>query len=248
MEDIKFAFPVKTLLYEGNLIVGALEKYSTRLAPRLTARGPTFTADIRSLYASVASGDSAQKTAGGSLGGLTEAQDAALTVLAGRFKDARESAKKAFKGQDVKLHEEFQVGINDPRDIGSILARARIVHDSCNVPANAAALALVGWIAPDTAALAAAIKAVEDADKEQETQKGNRLQSTGDRNTDANRFYDALLAIQNAANLEFTGDDSNSIAIRTEFRFATFPPASGSSDNNTPPPPSPAPPATPPHA
>ena len=76
--------------------------------------------------------------------------------------NARETAKRAFKGQDVKLREEFQVGVNKPNDLGSVLQRARIVLASLQKAANTAALAGKGWLAADTQTLEAAIEAFDE--------------------------------------------------------------------------------------
>jgi hypothetical protein len=156
--------------------------------------------------------------------------------------DAKKSAKKAFKGQDVKLRSEFQVGINKPQDLASILSRARIIRDASKDADNAAALAKVGWIAADTTALDDAIGALGSKDTAQESQKNQGVQSTTDRNTDANNLYDALLAIQNAANLQFKANDPANTKVRADFRLDTFPPAGGSPAK---PAPAPAPATTP---
>jgi hypothetical protein len=58
-------------------------------------------------------------------GDLTQQQDDAIAEMLDLFGKLKDSAKKAFKGQDVKLREEFQVGINSPSDLASILDRAK---------------------------------------------------------------------------------------------------------------------------
>lgn len=55
-----------------------------------------------------------------------------------------------------------------------------------------------------------------------------------DRNADANRLYDDLLAIQNAASLQFKASDTASTKPRADFRLDTFPPSGGSASKPTP--------------
>ncbi len=99
---------------------------------------------------------SGQKTARGELGNLTPVQHANLDTLQHWMNQARKTAKLAFAGQDVKLHQEFQVGVNTPHDLGSVLGRADIIIASVQNAANLAALQLKGWTAADTTAFVAA--------------------------------------------------------------------------------------------
>ena len=97
-------------------------------------------------------------------------------------------------------------------------------------------------IEADTTRLSNAIEAVDTADNTQEARKSERVQSTGDRNADANRLYEAVLALQNAASLEFKASDPASTGTRAEFRLEVFPPSGGGSKPQPAPTPAPNPP------
>src|SRR5439155_9575168 len=129
-----------------------------------------------------------------------------------------ESAKRAFAGQDVKLRNEFQVGIHSPGDLASVLGRARIVRDACS-DGNATALAAKGWIVADTAALEQAIEALDTTDDTQESAKVDKGGATGARNTAANTLHEGLLTIQNAANNQWPERNPANAAVRAKFRL-----------------------------
>lgn len=234
----KFNFALATLIKSGDLILTAAEKYATDIDPRLP---DGFTAAARALVGVINTQDVKQKSDAGDLGTLTLDQDAKLNVLVEKITAARETAKKAFKGNDVKLREEFQVTINTPSGLGDILRRARIILAALQKAENAAALKGKGWIAADTAAFAAAIDALNSTDDVQETAKTIKTGSTGERNRQANQFYDNLLAIQNAASLQWPASNPANASKRAEFLLETFPPRSGGG-KTSPTPPTPTPP------
>src|SRR6266853_3824699 len=189
----KFNMPMSTLVKEGELIVSTAEGHPDEMNRRL---GATAVSETRTVLDSLSNRASkqAQKTA--DLGDMTGEQTDQLVVLLDSFGQAKDTAKRAFKGQDVKLGTEFKVGVNSPSDLGSVLERAKIVLASCAKEANAAALAAKGWIADDTQALGAAIAAVEDFETGRERGKTVRLAATNERNGAANTLFEGLLTIQ----------------------------------------------------
>ncbi len=135
---------------------------------------------------------------------------------------ARDSAAKAFKGQTVKLHNDYQVGNHDSRTLADILKRAGIIATSCET--DAVALQKVGWLPKETAKLQAAIIAVAGPDAEQVTATGDKLDATDGRNVLANSYYAGLLTEQNAAGIEWMAATAGNVGVRTEFRIGLFPP------------------------
>ena len=152
---------------------------------------------------------------------------------------ARQTAKLAFPGQTVKLHQEFQVGVTGHYDLGSFLGRADIILASVQNADNLSALKLKGWTDAETQAFATARKNFGAGDETKEKAKGGGKDSTTLKNTDAADLYDALLTIQNAADLQFPEDGPANADVRDEFQINTFPPAGG--NNHQPPAPAPAP-------
>jgi hypothetical protein len=70
----------------------------------------------------------------------------------------------------------------------------------------------------------------------QQTARGGAKDSTTTKNADATALYEKLLAIQNAADLQWPAADPANAGVRDEFRLNTFPPASSSGNATTPPP------------
>jgi hypothetical protein len=191
------------------------------------------------LLTKVACDQTDQKTAAGGLGTLTLVQDAAAKVMQEIFADAKETAKKAFKGNGVKLREEFQVGVNKPEGLSAVVGRARIVLASLKNAANIPALSAKGWIASDTTKLETALNTLNTADNTQEDAKGGKLDNTGTRNHDANLLEDRIETIQHAAHLHYPASNPANAGIRAKFRIGIFPPPTSSGKSPTPP----APPA-----
>ncbi len=237
-ESLKFHFPLATLLRDGDGIATAAEAH-TELAPRLADGLLTGT---RTLLGTVATGDTTAKGKKGAVGTLTKEQNRLLKVVTGWMTKARTTATLAFPGQDVKLHEEFRVGINTPSDLASIIQRARTIIASLRNAANLTAVKTKGWLATDTDAFELAVNNLASTDTTQETGKGGAKGATTTRNQDANTLYDNLLAIQNAADLQWPAEDPANTAVRAEFRMDTFPPRGGTSGPATPPGPTPPPP------
>jgi hypothetical protein len=216
-----FSFPLSILVQEADYIIDACHKYAAQINPRSPE---DFVAATNSTLDQIRDTASLQKAKTATIGGLTLTQEQAVAALNELMSQAKESAKRAFKGQDVKLRSEFQVGVNAPADLASVLLRARIIHDSCALEANAPALVTKGWQASETTALFNAIEGLDAADDSQETAKAERTTTTDQRNTFANELYDALLTIQNAANIQWPKSAAGNAAIRAEFRLSLFPP------------------------
>ena len=240
-EPLKFHFPIATLARDGEAITSGAEQHA-ELAARLPAGNVT---QARALLGQVAAGITGQKGKLADVGTLTAAQNASLQTLRTWMSRARQTATLAFPGQTVKLHEEFQVGVTTPTDLGSILTRADIILAALNKTDNLAALKLKGWLDADTAAFAAARGQLGSGDVIHETAKGGAKDAIGSRNHVANDLYDHLATIQNAADLQWPAEQPANAGVRDEFRLNTFPPR-GSSGGGTTPPPPPTPSPTPP--
>ena len=229
-------FPIATLTYNANLIITAAQAY-----PEIAARLPAnYISAADTLLGKITADVTGQKSARGELGNLTAAQNANLDTLLQCLNQARKTARLAFPGQTVKLHQEFQVGVNHPADLGSILARADIILASVQNAANLAALKLKGWTDAETAAFTAARQTFGTATPAQQTAKSGAKDSTTVKNTDAATLYENLLTIQNAADLQWPAYELANIGVRDEFRLNTFPPASNGGNGTPPPTPPPA--------
>jgi hypothetical protein len=231
-------FPTAILTHNGQLITAAAGA-NPQIAPRLPA---TYIADTTAALGKVTTDISGQKTAHGELGNLTPAQHTNLDLLQHWMTQARKTAKLAFAGQDVKLHQEFQMGITKPHDLGSVLGRADIILGSLKNAANLAALQLKGWLAADTTAFVAARGNFGTVEQAQSAAKGGAKDSTTTKDADAADLYERLLTIQNAADLQWPVSNPANAGIRDQFRLNTFPPASTTTTPAAPPAP---PPATP---
>src|ERR1017187_2607835 len=102
-------FPVSILTHNGGLIIAAAKNHA-EIATRLTA---AYITAADTLCQKVAGEVTGQKTAKGELGNLTLAQQQNLTTLHQCLAQAAKTAKLAFPGQTVKLHQEFQIGAHD---------------------------------------------------------------------------------------------------------------------------------------
>ena len=237
MSNPHLHFPVAILIHNGELILGAAAKY-TEINTRLPEDYVTTAA---TLLTKVTGDVSGQKQTKGGLGTLNRAQRKSLNVLQRWMNKARKTAKLAFPGETVKLHQEFQVGVHGPYDLGSFLGRADIILKSLQSTTNLPALKLQGWTDADTQAFLTVRQTFGAGDLSKQAAKGGGKDSTTLKNTDASDLYAMLLTIQNAADLQFPEDDPANVGVREEFELNTFPPGGG--NNSTPPtPPSPTPP------
>lgn len=222
MDKRLFNFSIAILL-DGARAVTAAATAHPELGPRLkTGLQPGTILLIEQVSGALAS----QKDKETGVGGLTDAQTAALVVMKDKVAAARKAARVAFKGQTVMLHEDFQVGgsTREPNGLPDILKRAKIVLASCQIVANAAALADVGWLAADTTELDAAITTVGGAEITQNTAQSAPVDATTDLTTKANSLYTNTLVIQNAADLQWPARDPANKGVRKEFQLDTFPP------------------------
>lgn len=182
-----------------------------------------------------------QKNKKGELGNLTSLQHAAFGHLQNWITKARKTARLAFPGQTVKLHQEFQVGNSEPHDLASVLSRADIIIANLKITANLTALQAKGWTSSDTDAFENVRGIFPDSITANQSAKGEAKDSTTLKNVDAIELYNRLLAIQNAADLQWPADNPANAGVRDEFRLHIFPP--GTDNGNDPAPP--APPAPP---
>ena len=229
-------FPVSILIHNGDLITAAAGA-NPPIASRLPAN---YIADSSTALGKVTGDLTSQKNAKGELGPLTRTQQANLNTLQHCMNQARQTAKLAFPGQTVKLHQEFQVGVTGPYDLGSFLARADIIIASVQNAANLAALKLKGWTDADTTAFVAARQSLGTVNVTQQTAKGGAKVSTGQKDADAADLYERLLTIQNAADLQWPATDPANAGVRDAFCLNTFPPSNGHGSGPQPPAPAPA--------
>ncbi|HZL78238.1 MAG TPA: hypothetical protein VFC17_05245 [Candidatus Limnocylindrales bacterium] len=232
-------FPITTLTYNGSLIVAAGQKY-----PAVAARLPaSYLTDTAALLAKIPDDVSGQKIKKGETGNLTQAQKASLDTLLHYMNQARKTAKLAFPGQTVKLHQEFQIGAGTQQknNLGSVLGRADIILASVQTTANLAALKLKGWTDAETTAFTTVRGTFPASTQTQQSGQSDAKKATGVKDADAADLYEHILTIQNAADLEFPAINPANAAERDEFRLNTFPP-----DNHAPPAPPAPPQPTPP--
>jgi len=221
----KFSITLAELVRGGKSILDAAVKYAQPLAARLQVSRVT---QLQGLLDTVNTASTGQKTAVGEVGTLTLQQNAALKEVERLMSEARNFAKRAFPGQTVKLHEQFQVGMaknkaHEHNDLAVITQRARIILANCVEPTNAAALAGKGWLAADSTALDTAITALCTVDETQESGKGVSKGETEMVTQAANDLYDGLLDIQLIAGKVFPAGNPVNTPIRGEFRIGTFP-------------------------
>src|ERR1017187_5318072 len=224
-------FPIAILTHNGKLITDAAVA-NAAVAARLPAN---YVTDAIAALAKVNKDVAGQKIAHGELGNLTPVQHTNLDTLQYWMQQARETAKLAFPGQSVKLHQEFQVGINSPHGLDSILSRADIILASVQNAANLPTLKLKGWTDAETASFVAARGNFGTVEQAQAQDKGGAKVSTTVKNQDAADLYERLLTIQHAANLQWPVTDPANAGIRDQFRLNTFPPAGGNGTTPTPP-------------
>src|SRR5687767_13992155 len=122
----KFKFPVAVLVSESDFITNAFTANTVPMTIRLNA---PFNAETIALTALIVQQGTKQKSDGADIGDLSLAQSVALTAMNAHIKSARNTAKRAFKGQTVKLHEEFQVG-EAADELEAVMERAGIISAS----------------------------------------------------------------------------------------------------------------------
>ncbi len=230
--------PVPIITHNGSLIIAAAQDHA-EIAKRLP---DGYIAAADTLCRKVAGDVAGQKTAKGELGNLTLAQQQNLNTLHQCLAQAAKTAKLAFPGQTVKLHQEFQIGAQNKNDLGSYLGRVDVVLGSIANAANLAALKLKGWTDAETTAFQAAREAFGPAEQYRVKSISGAKDTTAQKNADAATLYENLLTIQNAADLQWPATDPANAGVRGEFLLGIFPPDHGG--NHTPAP-TPTPAATP---
>ncbi|MGH7975369.1 MAG: hypothetical protein ACREDS_09615 [Limisphaerales bacterium] len=212
--------PVPVITYNGNLIVAAAQKY-----PAVAARLPAnYLTDTTTAIGKLPTDISGQKTAKGETGNLTAAQQKNLDDLVHWMSRAIRTAKLAFAGQDVKLHQEFPSGVHESHDLPSVLGRADTILASLQTAANLPALKLKGWTDADTQAFQTVRDTFPASTTTQQSGQSDAMKATGVKATDASDAYEHILTIQNAGDLEFPATDPANAPTRAEFRLGIFPP------------------------
>ena len=157
---------------------------------------------------------------------------------------ARKTAKLAFFGQTVKLHEEFLMGLQENHGLAEVLGRADTILASVQIPANLAALKLKGWTDADTQAFVAVRGTFPASTVVQKSAQSEAKKTTVVKTSDAADAYEHVLTVQHAGDLEYPATDPANAPIRAEFRLEIFPPNRQTSHTTPAPvPPAPTPPA-----
>ena len=210
--------PVPVIVYNGNLIVATAQKYPTVIA-RLPANYLTeTTTSLGKLPADMAG----QKDAKGETGNLTAAQLGNFNTLLYWMRQARKTARLAFFGQTVKLHEEFLMGAQNDHGLPAVLGRADILLASVQSPANLAALKLKGWTDADTQSFIAVRATFPVSTTVQKSAQSEAKKKTIVKTTDASDAYEHVLTVQHAGDLEYPATDPANAPIRAEFRLGIF--------------------------
>jgi hypothetical protein len=239
MSNRKFNGPLFALLGAGDTITGAA--LDTANAPRLNLRlKPPYVSDTVALILDIRAKMEARAGKQGDLATLTVAEQKLIKAVLDQMSKARETAKRAFKANPVKLHDEFRVGQSD-KSAGGILGNARIVSASLKKTENTAPLADKGWLDADTQKLDDAITAAAAGLQPRQPGQSDEIGQTAFLISEANDLYDRLQDIQNAVDLEWPADDPTNVAVRAKFLLGVFPYGSTSSGTTPPPTPTPAP-------
>jgi len=212
--------PVPVIVYNGNLIVAAAQKY-----PKVAARLPaTYLTETTTSLGKLPTDIAGQKNAKGETGNLTAAQLQNFNLLLHWMMLARKTAKLAFFGQTVKLHEEFLVGLQENHGLAEVLGRADTILASVQKPENLAALKLKGWTDADTQAFVAVRGTFPASTTAQISGQSDAKKATLAKDVDASDAYEHVLTVQHAGDLEYPATDPANAPIRAEFRLGLFPP------------------------
>jgi hypothetical protein len=224
--------PVAIITHNGGLIIAAAKAHP-EIATRLT---PAYIAAADTLCQKVTGDVTGQKTAKGELGNLTAAQTQNLNILHQCMAQAAKTAKLTFPSQTVKLHQEFQIGVQNKNDLASYLGRVDIVLGSIANAANLVALKLKGWTDAETTAFQTARNGFGPAEQYRVKSISGAKDTTTQKNADAAALYENILTIQNAADLQWPAADPANAGVRGEFLLGIFPPDHGGNHTPTPPP------------
>ena len=241
----KFTFPLSTLLHAADSLNDTLGDIDyapamvTRLDDPTTTPPYIFRTVLETALAAVRTQVQKQGGKTGDAGDLTANQRTAFAEVERLTAGARRSARQAFPGDDVKLRTEFQVGITDPQDLASQLARAQKTLDAS--VKYAADLKKEGWLPADATALGTALAALSGVALDQDEALADRAQFTADLTRAANALYKLCLSTQNAARLQYPSTQPGTEAARARFLLETFPPRDRSQPDPHPPTPPPTP-------
>jgi hypothetical protein len=212
--------PVSVISYNGDLIVAAALKY-----PKVAARLPDgYLTEATTALGKLPTDVTGQKIAQGETGQLTKAQQANLDLLLHCMSQARKTAKLAFPGDTVKLHQEFQIGIHESHELGAVLSRADIILAAVQLTANLPALKFRGWTDAETQTFTTVRNTFPASTVAQQSGQSDAQKATGVKATDASDAYEHILTIQNAGDLEFPAINPANAPQRAEFRLGIFPP------------------------
>lgn len=231
---LAFKFPLALLQTEGGYLLQAAARH-----PEIVARlGAPFFVTARGNFKALfgldanadpaAPDDGAPSAVGAPLAkesfraGLTIERNTALDAVEELMTQARKTARRAFKGQTVKLHDDYQIGLHDSRTLGDVLARASLIADAC--ARDAAAMAAKGWSVAETTRLRDTIPRAGNPDAAQVAALSGQKDATDARNVLANEFYEACLTIENAADIQWPASVGGNVGVRGEFRLGSFPP------------------------
>jgi hypothetical protein len=224
----KFNFPFSVLTAAASRLHAALIEadYATAMGARLddVPPGPDsiFADRFKKQIALIDEGGVKQSSQTGDVGTLTQAQKALFEELERLTAGARRSARIAFPDDATKLRSEFQVGIDEPKDLDSELGRARKILAACRK--YAIDLRKAGWIATDTDALAEVIDQLGGKSVSQDVALDERLDLTEAKIIAANDVYAACLRVQNAARLQYPSTKKGTATARARFLLDEFPP------------------------
>jgi hypothetical protein len=223
MSQRKYKCKLIDLLTAGDTITGAAldPLYATSLNLRLA---PPYISDSVALIADIRSKHTARAGKQGDIGTLTLAEQKLLKALLDLMSKARETAKRAFKGDKVKLHDQFCMGKGKTdKSAAGILSNGRIISGAIKSTDNAAAMLAKGWLPADTQKLDAAIAAAAAGLLPQQPGKSEEKEQTAFLVSEGNDLYDRLLDIQNAADIEWPASDPANVAVRAKFLLGVFP-------------------------
>ena len=219
-----FGLSIPSLYGGAQRLLTALQDASIA-TPVIARLSPTLVADFEAQVALVAQHGTDQSGAMGTVHALTHSQAEAALAYRQIATFARRCAVLAFPDQSPLLHSEFSVGIHEPRDLQSVLDRARKLLAA--VQAHSADLAPHGWTGADATALAAATDALEAADGDTSTAADVKLGATARLNGGANALYKLCRKVQNAADFVYpaakVSSDPTIVATRARFLLGEFP-------------------------
>lgn len=241
-----FDFPVSVLIRDAKRLHSALTDAVTgpAVARRLAKKNPVdgqpdivFAPRLLAQIQLVENGGVAQSGAFGEIGEMTQQQVEAFADMEQLLSGARRSAGLAFPKSDVRLRNEFQVGIHEPDDFASEIDRARKVLAACQTHADA--LDDHGWMDEDTDSLEALINLLDGGDSEHEAAKDKKKGFTKGRNLAADGLYKMCRTVQNAARLAYPASkadkDEAILVARNRFLLDEFPPRDrGKQEDDTP--------------